>query len=82
MAHRFFESETATFGVIVESEVIPWVVSPGDYAADHVSWEALDIAIRRYTLDQVAQILPKPSPLLQEPQKVYWSQPASLAWPK
>ena len=62
VAHRFFESETATFGVIVESEAIPWVVSPGDYAADHVSWEALDIAIRQYILDQVAQTLPHVTP--------------------
>ena len=58
VAHRFFDHATASFGVIVESDAIPWAVEPGEYLSEHVSWEALDIAIRQYTLDQVAQTLP------------------------
>lgn len=60
--HRFFDHATATFGVIVESDAIPWMIQPGNHVVDHVSWEALDIAIRQYTLDQVAQTLPHLEP--------------------
>mgnify|MGYP001593288786 FL=1 len=59
VAHRFFDHATATFGVIVESDAIPWTIQPGAHLITYPSWEALDLAIRQDTLAQVAQVLPR-----------------------
>ena len=57
---RFFHHATASYGVIIESPDIPWETHPGEHLREFVSWEALDIEVRRVTLQQAADVLPNP----------------------
>ena len=57
---RFFHHATASHGVIIESPDIPWGTHPGHHLLPFPSWEALDIEVRRVTLQRVADVLPNP----------------------
>lgn len=59
VCERFFDHDTASHGVIVESPDIPWETQPGNHVYQFPSWDALDTNIRRHTLQQAADLLPK-----------------------
>ena len=57
---RFFDHATASYGVIIESSDIPWETPPGKHLFQFSSWAALDVEVRRVTLQRAADVLPNP----------------------
>lgn len=67
---RFFDHDTASHGMIVESPDIPWETPPGDHVHQFPSWDALDTNVRMHTLQQAADLLPK---LVPETPSIPWA---------
>ena len=81
---HFFDHETASYGVIIESPDIPWETHPGYHLLPFPSWEALDINVRRVTLQWAADALPNPKWREEEDKgelNKYQQMIAAVPWP-